>query len=198
VREENMSEDDQKIVLRTQAILDGLVHYFTGKPCHKGHVAKRYVKTGHCVDCTTDRNRSEKKVEYRKQYKQRNYSKILLKNKMLYSANPDKYRKYNREYQKKHVETLRPKNAFRAMQRIAAKLQRTPLWLTEDHKWMVSEIYDLAAKRTKATGTKWEVDHVVPLRGSCVSGLHVPWNLQVILMAQNRSKGNTFNYQAIA
>lgn len=190
-----MSEqiNDEKIVLRVHAIANGLVHYFTGKPCHQGHVAKRYVKTGHCVECTVIRNRSAKKVEYRKQYKKLNYSKILLKNRTLYAANANKYREYNRQYQKQNAETLRPKNAFRAMQRISAKMQRTPRWLTKDHLWMISEIYDLAARRTSATGAKWEVDHVVPLRGKSVSGLHVPWNLQVIPLEHNRSKGNSFN-----
>lgn len=189
---------DEKIVLRSQAILYGFIHYFTAKPCHKGHVAKRYTKTGHCVECTTDRNRSEKKVAYRKQYKQRNYAKILLKNKMLYAANKDKYREYHKQYQQKNASTLRPKNAARSMQRIAAKTLRTPSWLTEIHKWMINEVYDLAARRTKTTGIKWEVDHVVPLRGHLVSGLHVPWNLQVIPMIKNRSKGNAFDNNAIA
>lgn len=193
-----MDKNNLNLLSRKQAMQKGLIHYFTGKPCHKGHITYRFVKTGHCADCATERNRSQTKVEYRKKYKALNYDKILLKNRALYAKNCEQYRKYNRSYQLKNASVQRPKNAVRAMQRIASKLQRTPSWLSADDVWMINEIYHLSMLRTKATGVKWEVDHKIPLRGKTVSGLHVPWNLQVITQKHNRSKGNKINGSAIA
>lgn len=81
--------------------------------------------------------------------------------------------------------------AYEAKRR-AIKLQRTPPWLTEDHYWMMKETYAFAAFRTKIFGFRWHVDHIVPLQGQNVSGLHVPWNLQVIPAVENIAKHNKF------
>ena len=45
---------------------------------------------------------------------------------------------------------------------------------------------------------KFEVDHVVPLTHNLVCGMHVPWNLQVLPVSVNRSKGNKFVAEATA
>jgi 5-methylcytosine-specific restriction endonuclease McrA len=45
----------------------------------------------------------------------------------------------------------------------------------------------------KSTGVQWHVDHIIPLQGKNVSGLHVPENLQVIQGSLNIKKGNRFD-----
>ena len=73
-----------------------------------------------------------------------------------------------------------------------AKINRTPNWLTKDQKRQIEIEHQLAAWCTKVTGIKYHVDHIVPLQGKTVSGLHVPWNLQVIPASDNHKKSNRF------
>ena len=62
--------------------------------------------------------------------------------------------------------------------------------LSEDDQWMIQEIYSLCRLRSDVTGVPHEVDHIVPINGKDVCGLHVPHNLQVLTKAENRSKSN--------
>jgi hypothetical protein len=84
----------------------------------------------------------------------------------------------------------RPKILAKTRKRQAAKLQRTPKWLTKDDFWLMEQAYELAVLRTKMFGFQWDVDHIYPLQGRIVSGLHVPLNLQVIPATENYRKGN--------
>ena len=76
--------------------------------------------------------------------------------------------------------------------RQATKLKRTPNWLTTEHYLQMEGFYLLAKEMEKQLGQKYEVDHIVPLKGTNVSGLHVPWNLQVLTKSENCSKNNRF------
>jgi hypothetical protein len=122
-------------------------------------------------------------------------------------ANPEKRKeiraKWREENRDQHNETNRnwnaenkDKKAAYAAKRRAAQLQRTPPWLTEDQMWMIEQAYELAALRTKMFGFEWHVDHIVPLQGKRVSGLHVPWNLQVIPGVDNMKKSNKWAEQS--
>ena len=102
--------------------------------------------------------------------------------------NPEKAKQIEKRYIKKHLPSLIAKNR----KRFCGKIQRTPKWLTANDSWMMKEAYHLAALRTKITGFKWHVDHIVPLQGKLVSGFHTPYNLQVIPAVENKRKGNSF------
>jgi 5-methylcytosine-specific restriction endonuclease McrA len=102
--------------------------------------------------------------------------------------NPEKYQNTVQSYIKRNLPKLVAKAKFYRNR----KASRTPKWLSDSDLWMIEEAYELASLRTKITGFKWHVDHVLPLQGKLVSGLHTPYNLQVIPGRINQSKGNAF------
>ncbi len=181
-----------------KAIELGLPRYFTGKPCKRGHVAERRVIGRCCVICANDIVTTwAKKNPERVKEISTNWNR---NNKEKEAARAREWRKNNRATYKRMVAEWREKNklkykAYMAMAtnaRRTAKMQRTPSWLTEDEMFLISEAYELAALRTHLLGFQWHVDHIVPLRGKEVSGLHVPWNLQVIPGVENQRKSNRF------
>jgi len=74
--------------------------------------------------------------------------------------------------------------------RNAAEVKATPGWANKES---IREIYALAGEIERETGVKQHVDHVIPLRGRAVCGLHVSANLRVISAKENMKKSNEFN-----
>lgn len=106
----------------------------------------------------------------------------------FYEQYPDKRKAWGKNYQTQNQAKI---NAY-LKARYAGKLKRTPHWLTKDDEWLIEQAYELAKMRTELLGFQWHVDHIVPLQGRLVSGLHVPHNLQVIPATENRKKSNKF------
>ena len=161
----------------------------------------------HCRIAVSHKNYTDK-LEDKRAWHRVNYAAKIANNPNWhaahYAANRDKFRKQNVDYYhtryresrlaaaKKWVAENRGKsNAIKKAYKLA-KARACPAWLTEDEHWMMYEAYELAQLRSESLGYVWHVDHIVPLRGKTVSGLHVPWNLQVIPGVENMSKSNKF------
>lgn len=109
--------------------------------------------------------------------------------------NKQKMRDANNKHRRdsyKNSEECRSKKLSASSEQRAGKDQATPIWLTESHKKEIKNIYLVCIKINKATKKTHEVDHIIPLRGENVCGLHVPWNLRIIPKSLNRSKNNAY------
>jgi hypothetical protein len=125
--------------------------------------------------------RLKNKEEYRtylKKYRLKNKDKIKEINKLYYLKNKKKIKIEYRSYRSKNRNLL---NAIGAKRR-AAKLKATPKFANLKK---IKEIY-------LNCPVGYHVDHIIPLQGKNVCGLHVEWNLQYLTPSANISKSNKF------
>lgn len=132
----------------------------------------------------------EKIKEQQRNYYNKNSEKRKQANKKWKETNKEKIRVDNRNWKKENSDLINSINAKRK----AIKKRATPPWLTEEHYMEIRLYYKQAQELTKNTGIKHEVDHIVPLQGKNVRGLHVPWNLQVITAKENNKWNNRIKY----
>lgn len=170
------------------------------------------VKTKVCSKCKLEKpldgfSKSKKErdrlcfycKECNREYRKANSNRIREYLAGYYKANLDKIKERSRESRKANPEAhkewrkanLDKENANKA-KRKAKKLQATPPWLTKEHLSAIRDFYTKSKALEKTTGVKHHVDHIVPLQGNNVCGLHVPWNLQVLTATENCVKKNNY------
>lgn len=148
-------------------------------------------------------NNKEKIAISGKRYREENKEKTIERGKKYHRENRDKILKYNREYRARpevHAHRLKYAKEYRArmyrklhsdtVARHALRKQATPAW---HEKEAVQFLYKKRNELSKKWGIKLHVDHVIPLQGENVSGLHCLANLQLMDAKLNMSKGNNFD-----
>jgi hypothetical protein len=141
-----------------------------------------------CKSCVTmySKFNKDKLSAYRKDYYKDNKHRITL----YLSTNKNKISISCAAYSRKHYQDNKDMYIAKSAKRRAKKLNATPSWLTVEDFNKIEELYICAKMFKLYTGQEYHVDHIVPLQGKNICGLHVPWNLQVIPAKENLSKSN--------
>ena len=182
---------------RAEAKATGATHYFTGEPCKHGHIAPRKTK-GACVECLKAewQAAAETRADYFQKYNRK--EEVKDRKNEWYEANREKViaaastrpahilREYRNTWKANNKTQVLADNKVRRRKHRDA----TPPWLTRKQKSEIRQLYQIAITMTQTTGEQYVVDHIVPLRGEEVCGLHVPWNLRVITQEENLKKSN--------
>lgn len=153
----------------------------------KEHPRYRDGRVTWCRECTS---------EYRKKHYRKNVSRVKELSKSYYQSNKDTYLKQHADYRDNNREKMRQITAdwakenkgrcnAKSRQYQLSKKNRCPKWLTEIDKEKIRLMYENCPEG-------YEVDHIYPLQGKNVSGLHVPDNLQYLSIEQNRKKSNKY------
>jgi len=163
--------------------------------------SKKDGLTDECKVCAKNRgnkfrkNNLEKCKKWYKKYAEEHKDEALLRAKEWYKNNKERKQEYDKQYAKEnrdkrrlaskknretHPKTKRADTALRRAQRINA----TPKWV--DRK-ALKQIYENCPDGC-------HVDHIIPLKGNGVCGLHVPWNLQYLKAEDNLRKSNHYSY----
>lgn len=200
------------VITRKEAQAAGLLLYFTGKPCNLGMVAERDVKEKKC-QCDAHRaaragsarrrylEQRPERIAKARDYAQQNAERVAAKRREHYAQHRDEYKaraadwnaanserrkQVAREWAARNPATVGANTRMRL-----ARLSAASKWFGEFDRFVMQEAFALAKLRKAATGIKWEVDHVVPIAGRGVCGLHIGRNIQVIPMTANRRKSNS-------
>lgn len=155
------------------------------KLCNKCKIekeSKEFFKDRHKKDGLTTFCKSCK-MESIAKYKTEHDQEIKEWQAKYFIENKHKLKTDQKRYYKENYERIKIRGRNNEAARNARKVNATPKWLNKEQKQEIREFYKNCPKG-------YQVDHIIPLRGKNVTGLHVIWNLQYLTATENLKKGN--------
>ena len=163
--------------------------------CTKCNINPRMIKRTLCYECYKEHENTRRRIKYATDpiYRERVNQEVVRST----EKRIDKVKKYRKEYysrenikQKvklylKQPEVIKKSNHYKYLHKID-KLKACPKWLSNEQLEELRNFYINCPEG-------YEVDHIIPLKGKNVRGLHVPWNLQYLKREDNNFKSNKFD-----
>lgn len=156
---------------KSRSTKDGLFHY--------------------CRPCTSARRAGRREAERRPRTEEER-ARRAAQARAWYAANKDRARETQRRYCDENREQINSRRRVVGAKYRATKDRSMPGWADEE---AIRRFYVEAELLTRLTGETHHVDHIVPLHGRTVCGLHVQNNLRVVTADYNRRKGNRLNFR---
>jgi hypothetical protein len=167
------------------------------------HKLGRMYKCKLCRNARLNKVKNKEKIrDYQREYKKINRERINEQNRSYRAKNLEKSLEKERAYRKSNKDRMNENNrkyyrnnphisAKQRVKRRQALRQSTPSW-SESEK--ISKVYKKAKELSELLGKEFHVDHIDPIMGENVCGLHVWANLQILESSLNCSKGNKENW----
>lgn len=176
-----MSETIYTPISRNEALAQGLLRFFTGRPCKHGHISQRITSNSVCLECHNVRGQANHYKHY-----ERIREHKLAKQKLWRDTHKEEVRLQKQEW----LRANKAIHQFNSAKRRAMLKRATVEWADPA---AILKLYEESTRLTTTTGVPHHVDHIIPLQHDMVCGLHCEANLRVIPAEENWSKHNKFD-----